>query len=54
MNLGALVSETRNPATMGLDEMSTLDMVRCFNQEDRKVPEPTRNDRTQTGQPVIG
>ncbi|EMF8049277.1 N-acetylmuramic acid 6-phosphate etherase [Serratia marcescens] len=39
MNLGALVSETRNPATMGLDEMSTLDMVRCFNQEDRKVPE---------------
>ena len=39
MNLGALVSETRNPATMGLDEMSTLEMVRCFNQEDRKVPE---------------
>ncbi|HAT3796945.1 TPA: N-acetylmuramic acid 6-phosphate etherase, partial [Serratia marcescens] len=37
--LGALVSETRNPATMGLDEMSTLEMVRCFNQEDRKVPE---------------
>ncbi|HAT3805526.1 TPA: N-acetylmuramic acid 6-phosphate etherase, partial [Serratia marcescens] len=35
----ALVSETRNPATMGLDEMSTLEMVRCFNQEDRKVPE---------------
>ncbi|MDQ7099347.1 N-acetylmuramic acid 6-phosphate etherase [Serratia sp. MF2] len=39
MNLGALVSETRNPATLGLDEMSTLEMVRCFNQEDRKVPE---------------
>ncbi|CAI0743502.1 N-acetylmuramic acid 6-phosphate etherase [Serratia proteamaculans] len=39
MNLGALVSETRNPATMGLDEMSTLEMVSCFNQEDRKVPE---------------
>lgn len=39
MNLGALVSETRNPATMGLDEMSTLEMIRCFNQEDRKVPE---------------
>ena len=39
MNLGALVSETRNPATMGLDEMSTLEMVNCFNQEDRKVPE---------------
>ncbi|MBQ0957165.1 N-acetylmuramic acid 6-phosphate etherase [Serratia symbiotica] len=39
MNLGALVSETRNPATMGLDEMSTLEMISCFNQEDRKVPE---------------
>ncbi|MBP1132594.1 MULTISPECIES: N-acetylmuramic acid 6-phosphate etherase [unclassified Serratia (in: enterobacteria)] len=39
MNLGALVSETRNPATMGLDEMSTLEMVSCFNREDRKVPE---------------
>ncbi|CAI1027652.1 N-acetylmuramic acid 6-phosphate etherase [Serratia entomophila] len=39
MNLGALVSETRNPATMELDQMSTLEMVRCFNQEDRKVPE---------------
>ncbi|MFI8416638.1 N-acetylmuramic acid 6-phosphate etherase [Serratia sp. NPDC078593] len=38
MNLGALVSETRNPATMKLDEMSTLEMMACFNQEDRKVP----------------
>lgn len=38
MNLGALVSETRNPATYRLDEMSTLEMVTCFNQEDSKVP----------------
>ncbi|MBF6635137.1 N-acetylmuramic acid 6-phosphate etherase [Rouxiella silvae] len=38
MNLGALVSETRNPATSRLDEMSTLEMVTCFNDEDRKVP----------------
>ncbi|EFE95827.1 putative N-acetylmuramic acid 6-phosphate etherase [Serratia odorifera DSM 4582] len=38
MNLGALVSETRNPATLRLDEMSTLEMVTCFNHEDRKVP----------------
>ncbi|KAB7899015.1 N-acetylmuramic acid 6-phosphate etherase [Rouxiella sp. S1S-2] len=38
MNLGALVSETRNPATSRLDEMSTLEMVTCFNNEDRKVP----------------
>ncbi|BFO11430.1 N-acetylmuramic acid 6-phosphate etherase [Serratia rubidaea] len=39
MNLGALVSETRNPETMTLDEMSTLEMVTCFNREDRKVPQ---------------
>ncbi len=39
MNLGALVSESRNPDTMNLDEMSTLDLVTCFNHEDRKVPE---------------
>ncbi|KQN47348.1 N-acetylmuramic acid 6-phosphate etherase [Serratia sp. Leaf50] len=38
MNLGALVSETRNPATSRLDQMSTLEMVTCFNNEDRKVP----------------
>lgn len=39
MNLGALVSESRNPDTMNLDEMSTLDLVACFNREDRKVPD---------------
>lgn len=38
MNLGELVSETRNPATSALDEMSTLEMVTCFNNEDSKVP----------------
>ncbi len=38
MNLGALVSETRNPATMMLDEMSSFEIVSCFNREDRKVP----------------
>ncbi|AVF35640.1 N-acetylmuramic acid 6-phosphate etherase [Rahnella sikkimica] len=38
-NLGTLVSETRNPETMNLDEMSSLELVTCFNQQDRKVPE---------------
>jgi N-acetylmuramic acid 6-phosphate etherase len=38
-DLGTLVSETRNPETMNLDEMSTLELVTCFNQQDRKVPE---------------
>ncbi|KHS77381.1 N-acetylmuramic acid 6-phosphate etherase [Pectobacterium brasiliense] len=39
LNLGTLVSETRNPATMTLDQLSTLEMMHAFNQEDRKVPE---------------
>ncbi|MCA6924914.1 N-acetylmuramic acid 6-phosphate etherase [Pectobacterium versatile] len=39
LNLGQLVSETRNPATMALDQLSTLEMMHAFNQEDRKVPE---------------
>lgn len=42
MNLGTLVSESRNPATMNLDEMTTLEMVATFNHEDSKVPEAIR------------
>lgn len=42
MNLGTLVSETRNPATLDLDTLNTLDMVTRFNDEDRKVPDAIR------------
>lgn len=42
MNLGTLISESRNPATMELDKLSTLEMLTCFNDEDRKVPEAIR------------
>ncbi|MGP2408394.1 N-acetylmuramic acid 6-phosphate etherase [Yersinia sp. 2553 StPb PI] len=42
MNLGSLISESRNPATMELDKFSTLEMLTCFNDEDRKVPEAIR------------
>lgn len=37
MNLGSLVSETRNPQTMDLDCLSTLEMVERFNQQDALV-----------------
>lgn len=37
MNLGALVSETRNPQTMDLDALSTLELVHRFNQQDTQV-----------------
>lgn len=42
MNLGALISESRNLATMDLDKLSTLEMLTRFNDEDRKVPEAIR------------
>lgn len=37
MNLGSLVSETRNPDTLDLDNLSTLAMVTKFNQQDATV-----------------
>ncbi|WP_158780509.1 N-acetylmuramic acid 6-phosphate etherase [Pantoea sp. BAV 3049] len=42
MNLGALVSETRNADTMDLDNLSTLEMVSKFNQQDATVAEAVR------------
>jgi len=37
MNLGSLVSETRNAETLDLDNLSTLEMVTRFNQQDATV-----------------
>lgn len=38
MNLNKLTTENRNPDTMHIDEMSSLEIVKCMNQEDRRVP----------------
>ena len=37
MNLGSLVSEARNPQTLDLDALSTLELVNRFNQQDTLV-----------------
>ncbi|HEY8596620.1 MAG TPA: N-acetylmuramic acid 6-phosphate etherase [Devosiaceae bacterium] len=37
--LARLVSEERNPNTMGIDMMSTTEILHTINQEDRTVPE---------------
>ncbi|WP_168386129.1 N-acetylmuramic acid 6-phosphate etherase [Erwinia amylovora] len=37
MNIGSLISETRNPDTLDLDKLSTLEMVTKFNQQDATV-----------------
>lgn len=39
MDLGKLTTEKRNPETMNLDKMSTLEMLQHMNQEDAKVAE---------------
>jgi N-acetylmuramic acid 6-phosphate etherase len=36
-NLATLLTESRNPATEHIDELSTLDMLRVINNEDAKV-----------------
>lgn len=42
MNLGALVSETRNPQTMDLDALSTCELVKRFNEQDTLVAEAVK------------
>lgn len=42
MNLGTLVSETRNPQTMDLDALSTPELVKRFNEQDTRVAEAVK------------
>ena len=42
MNLGSLVSETRNPQTMDLDALPTLELVHRFNQQDTLVAQAVK------------
>src|SRR5512145_2016718 len=37
LDLGALATEQINPASVDLDARPTLEMLRVFNEEDRKV-----------------
>lgn len=42
MDLGSLISETRNANTMDLDNLSTLELVTKFNEQDATVAEAVR------------
>jgi N-acetylmuramic acid 6-phosphate etherase len=42
MNLGKLISETRNPQTMDLDALTTTELVNRFNQQDTLVAEAVK------------
>ncbi|MEI2267171.1 N-acetylmuramic acid 6-phosphate etherase [Erwinia sp. CGal63] len=52
MNLGALISETRNPETMELDSLSTLEMVKKFNEQDATVAKAVRQTLPAVAQAV--
>lgn len=39
MDLNQMMTESRNPNTMDLDQMSALEIVTAMNREDHKVPE---------------
>ncbi|KUK08907.1 MAG: N-acetylmuramic acid 6-phosphate etherase [Caldanaerobacter subterraneus] len=38
MTLEELITEGRNPNTMDIDRLSTVDMLKKINEEDKKVP----------------
>jgi N-acetylmuramic acid 6-phosphate etherase len=37
MSLSQLLTEQRNPATLGIDQLSTVEMLRLINQQDQQV-----------------
>lgn len=38
MDLTQLATESRNPKTMNLDELSSMEILRIMNEEDKKIP----------------
>lgn len=52
MKTNPLLSESRNPQTMALDTLSTLEMVRCFNQQDALVAQAVEQVLEQIAQAV--
>ena len=51
-DISHLVTESRNPKTMNLDDMSTLEILKCMNEEDMLVPQRVREVLPQIEQAV--
>lgn len=51
-DISHLVTESRNPKTMNLDDMSTLEILQCMNEEDMLVPQRVREVLPQIEQAV--
>lgn len=51
-DISHLVTESRNPKTMNLDDMSTLEILQCMNEEDMLVPQRVKEVLPQIEQAV--
>lgn len=49
---GSLTTEQRNPLSLGLDRMSTVEILTLINEEDRRVPEAVAQVLPKIGQAV--
>ncbi|MBA1393750.1 N-acetylmuramic acid 6-phosphate etherase, partial [Lactobacillus sp. XV13L] len=54
MEIKNLVTETRNPLTMGIDQMSTKEMVKTINAEDQKVAPAVGSQDEQVARAIDG
>lgn len=52
MSIENLLTETRNPETIDIDQLSTLEIVTKINKEDRTIPEVVSNTLIQVAQAV--
>ncbi|MGL5378470.1 N-acetylmuramic acid 6-phosphate etherase [Clostridium sp.] len=54
LNLGRLTTESRNQNTLDIDRVSTLEMVKKINNEDKKVAEAVEKELPQIAEAIDG
>ena len=52
IDLRGMMTESRNPTSMNLDEMTALDIVSVMNSEDMKVPQAIKSQLPMIAQAV--
>lgn len=54
IRLDKLITESRNEKTLNIDKVSTLEMVKIINDEDKKVAEAVEKELTQIAEAIDG
>lgn len=54
LNLGKLTTESRNQNTLNIDNVSTIEMVKMINDEDKKVAEAVERELPQIAEAIDG